>query len=198
MLSATNGHCEGRDRGGRSALQLDIRIVAEQTKEEREALRALTMAVYPPAANAADPIQRQIAWASPERGILVWDDAGSLVGYVGIIARDAMLDGRTVRVGGIGSVETHPAARGQGYARAALGRAATFMADELGAAFGVLVCREELLPFYGGFGWQPFAGTLLVEQAGGRVPFTFNRPMTLPLRYPAPSEGTLDLCGLPW
>lgn len=179
-------------------MRLDVQPVAAQSEAEREALRALTMAVYPPAERAADSVQQRIAWASPEWGILVRDDAGATVGYVGIVARDATLDGRTVRVGGIGGVKTHPAARGQGYARAALQRAATFMADELGAAFGVLVCREALLPFYGGLGWQPFAGTLLVEQPGGRVPFTFNRPLTLPLREAAPSGGTLDLCGLPW
>jgi len=177
--------------------QLDVKLVTEQTQEEREALRALTAAVYPPAESAADPV-RQIAWASPEWGILVWDDAGALVGYVGIVVRDVALDGRVVRVGGIGGVKTHPAARGRGYARAALQRAATFMADDLGAAFGVLVCREALLPFYGGLGWQPFAGTLLVGQPGGTVPFTFNRPMVLPVREPAPQGGTLDLCGLPW
>ena len=180
------------------AVQLDVKLVVEQTAREREALHALSMAVYPPAASAADPAQRQIAWASPEWGILVWDDAGALVGYVGIVARDVLLDGRAVRVGGIGGVKTHPAVRGQGYARAALGRAATFMADELGAAFGLLVCREELRPFYGGLGWQPFAGALLIEQPGGRVLFTFNRPLVLPLREPAPHAGTIDLCGLPW
>jgi aminoglycoside 2'-N-acetyltransferase I len=178
--------------------QLDVKLVSAQTMEEREALRALTTIVYPPAARAADPAQETIAWASPEWGIPVWDDAGALVGYVGIVAREATLDGRAVRVGGIGGVKTHPAARGQGHARAALGRAAAFMADELGAAFGLLVCREELLAFYGALGWRPFAGTMLVEQPDGRVPFTFNRAMVLPLREPAPLAGTLDLCGLPW
>lgn len=189
---------EARGADGGVAMQLDVKLVAEQTRGEREALGILTAAVYPPAASAADPAQKTIAWASPAWGILVWDDEGALVGYVGIVAREATLDGRAVRVGGIGGVKTHPAARGQGYARAALGRAATFMADELGAAFGVLVCREELLPFYGALGWQPFAGTMLVEQPGGTVPFTFNRPLVLTLREPAPQGGTLDLRGRPW
>ncbi len=178
--------------------QLDVKLVSVQTAEEREALRALAATVYPPAERAGDPVQKTIAWASPEWGILVWDDDGALVGYVGIVARDVTLDGRAVRVGGIGGVKTHPAVRGKGYARAALRRAAAFMADELAVAFGVLVCREGLLPFYGGLGWQPFAGALLVEQPGGRVPFIFNRPMVLPVREAAPPGGTLDLCGLPW
>ena len=178
--------------------QLDVKPVAEQGSEEREALRVLTATVYPPSTGVADAAQQRIAWASPEWGILVWDDVGALVGYVGIVAREVTLDGLAVRVGGIGSVKTHPAARGKGYARAALRRAAVFMADELDAAFGVLVCREGLLPFYGGLGWQPFAGTMLVEQPGGQVPFTFNHPMTLSLREPAPHDGTLDLCGPPW
>jgi aminoglycoside 2'-N-acetyltransferase I len=178
--------------------ELDVKQIVGQTVAEREALRALTAAVYPHVEHATDAAQQAITWASPEWGILVWDDDGMLVGYVGIVAREATIDGRVVRVGGIGGVKTHPAARGKGYARAALGRAATFLADELGAAFGVLVCRGELLAFYGALGWQPFAGTMLVEQPGGQVPFTFNHPMVLPLREPAPRGGTLDLCGPPW
>lgn len=178
-------------------MQLDVKPVAEQTPEEREALQALVAAVYPPGVPDSAPVE-QIVWASPQWGVLVRDDRGCLVGYVGIVVREAAVDGQAVRIGGIGGVKTHPAARGRGYARAALRRAATFMADDLGAAFGLLVCREQLLPFYGGLGWRTFAGTFLVGQPGGTVPFTYNTPMVLPLRAPAPEAGTIDLCGLPW
>lgn len=178
-------------------MQLDVKAVAEQTSEEREALRVLSAAVYPSATPDAAPVQ-QIVWDSPSWGVLVRDASGNLVGYVGILVREALADGQRVRVGGIGGVKTHPAARGQGYASAALRRAGAFMADDLGAAFGLLVCRQQLLPFYGRLGWRAFGGTFLVEQPGGTVPFAFNTPMVLPLCDPAPEVGTIDLCGLPW
>jgi hypothetical protein len=64
--------------------------------------------------------------------------------------------------------------------------------------FALLVCEPDLIPFYERLGWRPFPGVLLVEQHGATVPFTFNRPMTLPVRQDAPPGGTIDLLGPPW
>lgn len=176
---------------------LIVQAVAAQSDTEREELRALSAAVYPPDP-AAPAAEASITWALPTWGVTVRDDDGRVVAFVGIHEREARLDGRPVRVGGIGNVKTHPAARGRGHAGAALRRAAAFLADERAASFGLLVCRVALVPYYRQLGWQPFAGTLLVAQAGATVPFTFNLPMLLPLREPAPQAGTLDLCGEPW
>lgn len=114
------------------------------------------------------------------------------------MARDATLDGRPVRVGGVGGVKTHPADRGQGHAAAALRRALDFLRDEAGAGFGLLVCEPALVGFYARLGWREFPGTLLVRQHGATVPFTFNVPMTVPLRGDPPADGVIDLLGPPW
>jgi hypothetical protein len=65
-------------------------------------------------------------------------------------------------------------------------------------AFSLLVCREHLLPFYERLGWRVFPGRVLVQQPGGPMEFTLNRPMVLPGRSPAPRDGVLDLDGPPW
>lgn len=176
-------------------MHLDLKAVTDLTAAEQEARHALTVAVYPP--GAPPTAGEELTWASPQWAVMVWERE-QIVAHVGIVVRDATLDGATVHIGGIGSVKTHPDARGRGYAGQAIGRAAEFFAADPSLAFALLVCRVPLVPFYGKLGWQPFGGTVLVEQPGGTVPFTANEVLTLSIHEQAPQSGTLDLHGLPW
>jgi predicted acetyltransferase len=164
---------------------------------DREALRALTAAVYPPETTAAQP-GTPVTWAPTQWSIRVWDDAGTLVSHVGLLTRTVLVDDARVLVGGIGGVKTHPATRGKGYASAGLREAVRFFTDELPVAFALLVCLPPTVSFYERLGWRRFDGTLLVEQPGGTVSFTANLPMVLPIHSPAPANGSINLCGEPW
>lgn len=177
-------------------MPIDLKITAALTDEERDALAAMQAAVYPPEVVATLP-GRHVQWASPERHILVRDDAGRLVSHVGLLLRDGTHDARPVRIGGIGGVATAPEARGKGHAGAAIAAAGAFFADE-GVDFALLVCTPALAGFYGRFGWRTFGGLLRVEQHGQPILFTAHEPMTLPVRGPAPASGAIDLRGLPW
>jgi aminoglycoside 2'-N-acetyltransferase I len=176
---------------------LDLKPVADLSNEERDALKALTAAVYPPEVLATRP-GRSLQWAPSAWSVLVWTLAGELIAHVGIVVRDGTLDGLPVKIGGIGGVKTHPQAQGRGYASAALRCAATALNVDHYVAFSLLVCQAHLLPFYGRLGWLPFPGRLVVEQPGGPTVFTVNHPMVLPGVRPAPQEGVIDLRGLPW
>ena len=178
-------------------MHIDLKPVTTLDDNERAALKALTAAVYPPEVVAVSP-GRHVQWAPPEYSVLVFTPAGELVSHVGIMVRTGTLDGAAVKIGGIGSVKTHPRAQGRGYASAGLRRAATALHDDHRVAFSLLVCQEHLLPFYSRLGWLPFAGRLMVEQPTGPTVFTINRPMVLAGRRAAPQDGTIDLKGLPW
>jgi GNAT superfamily N-acetyltransferase len=178
-------------------MHIDLKPVAMLADDEHAALKALTAAVYPPEVIAVSP-GRHFQWAPPEYSILVFTLEGELVSHVGIVVRMGTLDGAAVKIGGVGSVKTHPRAQGRGYASAGLRRAATALHDDHRVAFSVLVCREHLLPFYNHLGWLPFAGRLLVAQPTGPTVFTINCPMVLAGLGAAPQDGTLDLKGLPW
>jgi hypothetical protein len=178
-------------------MYLDLKAVTALSDKERDALRALTAAVYPPEVVARSP-GRFLQWAPPMWSVLVWTMEGQLVAHVGIVTREGTLDGVPVQIGGIGSVKTHPEAQGRGYASAALRRAATALYADHHVAFSLLVCQAHLLPFYGRLGWLPFLGRLIVEQPGGSIVFTINRPMVLSGLHPAPQRGVIDLRGLPW
>jgi GNAT superfamily N-acetyltransferase len=178
-------------------MRLDLKPVATLDDEERAALKALTAAVYPPDVVAVRP-GRHVQWASPDSSVLVFSPEGELVSHVGIVVRMGTLDGAAAKIGGVGSVKTHPRAQGRGYASAGLRRAATALHDDHRVAFSVLVCQEHLLPFYSRLGWLPFAGRLMVEQPTGPTVFTLNHPMVLAGWSAAPQDGMIDLKGFPW
>jgi len=94
-------------------------------------------------------------------------------------------------------VMTHPACRARGFASTALRRADdSFRAH--GVDFTLLFCEPKNFAFYGGLGWRVFPGTVIVEQPNGRGPFAVMTAMVHDASKPAPSGGTIDLCGLPW
>jgi aminoglycoside 2'-N-acetyltransferase I len=173
--------------------------VTDLTDAERQAVRALSLAVYPPG-ESAGWAGRQIEWAAAEWCVRVRisDAHDGLVSYVGISLRDARYDGQPVRVGGIGGVKTHPASRGRGLAAAGIARAREFFREQAGVGFAVLVCGDHLLAYYRRLGWTQFAGTLLVRQQGVPVEFTFNKVMTCGIERAAPEAGAIDLRGPPW
>jgi aminoglycoside 2'-N-acetyltransferase I len=87
-----------------------VRLVADLTDDERAAVSALSQAVYPPEVSAAWP-GRHWEWSAHQSAVLIRAADGALISYAGLVVRSALLDGRPVRIGGIGGVKTHPAAR---------------------------------------------------------------------------------------
>lgn len=181
---------------------VSLTAVSALSDVERAEAAELGRAVYPPAEWANWP-GRHIEWSPAEWCVRVWrEDASAtvrhLVSFVGIVLRHAEHDGAPVLIGGIGSVKTHPAARGRGYARLAIRGAVEFFRERPDVTFGLLVCDPPLIPYYARLGWKLFNGRLMVEQHGAIEEFTFDRVMTLDIHAPGPTSGTIDLKGPPW
>jgi GNAT superfamily N-acetyltransferase len=176
-------------------MRWSLQPVAEMTAGEQAALGALTAAVYPPEVAAAWP-GHAIEWTPAGHRLIGWDGGGALC-HAGLFVRDAKWNDRPVRVGGVGGVKTHPAARGRGLASAAIRLALDFFRGRE-ADFALLVCEPALVAFYERLGWRTFPGELLVRQRGETVPFTFNLCMTAPGSLPELPTGTIDLLGPPW
>ena len=180
---------------GVAAMTLDR--IAALSDADRDELRALSVAVYPPQESASWS-GAALEWSPVEWCVRVRDDDGALMSYVGITLRDAQHEGQPARVGGIGGVKTHPAARHRGLAARGMQRAVEFFHEQPAVGFGLLVCGPHLIGYYGGLGWREFTGRLVVRQRGATVEFTYNRVMTYGIRSPAPHDGTIDLLGPPW
>jgi RimJ/RimL family protein N-acetyltransferase/predicted N-acetyltransferase YhbS len=171
--------------------------VADLSDADRDEVRALSLAVYPPE-QWIDWPGRHLEWSTPEWCVRVRGEGDTLVSYVGVYVREAECNGRLVRIGGIGNVKTHPAARRHGFAALGIRRAIEFFREQPAVAFALLVCEPQLLAYYSRFGWREFAGQLLVRQRGAVAEFTFERVMTLGLSADGPTAGTIDLRGPPW
>ncbi|HEX6946776.1 MAG TPA: GNAT family N-acetyltransferase [Acidimicrobiia bacterium] len=171
--------------------------VSRWTDEQTRQLRQLTEAVYPPEEEYDWP-GAALEWSRPEMGVRVVDAAGWLVSYVGVLTREALHDGNPVLIGGIGGVKTHPDHRGMGLAALGMEKATQWLFEHAKADFGLLVCQDELLGYYGRMGWKVFEGTLLTKQRGEKTVFTFNRVMTRDMVATAPTTGVLDLQGPAW
>ena len=171
--------------------------IADLTDDARAGVAALSRAVYPPAVSAAWP-GRHLEWSAHESAVLIRAADGELICYVGLVVRSALHDGRSVRLGGIGGVKTHPAARRQGCAARAVRRAVASFQVRADIEFGLPVCEPHLIGYYQRLGWQEFGGRLLVTQRGRPAEFTLNRVMVCGVHGVGPSAGTIDLLGPPW
>lgn len=118
--------------------------------------------------------------------------------FAGLLIRDASHGERPVRMGGIGGVKTHPDHPGLGHAAEAMNAAHRLFIEEGTVDFGLLVCNDTLIPYYGRLGWLLCEGEILTDQPEGKVKFNFNRVMTRSVAESAPSDGVIDLNGPPW
>ena len=177
-------------------MRVEIKQKENLIDSELEELRVFKEAVYPPDTRSAEALQ--IEWSDSMWTVFIRDDNDKLVSYMGLITRDAKFDGDSFFIGGIGGVATHPDARRQGYAGFGLKKSAEVLRNELKVDFSLLVCRDELIPYYQKFGWIHFKGDMMVDQSSGKTKFTFNKPMLLEGIKPIPQCDTIDLCGKPW
>lgn len=177
-------------------MRVTLRHSAELTAAEQAAIRTLSAAVYPPEMAAAWA-GRAIEWAPWEWSAVCWDENGHALAHAGALFRDGLADGKSVRIGGIGGVMTHPLERRRGFAKLVVDRALELLAEQQ-ADFALLVCLPDVIPVYERLGWKMHPGDLLVRQHGQRVKFTFNVTMTYAISNSAPPRGTIDLLGPPW
>lgn len=165
-------------------------------EESRSLIAGLSKAVYPPEV-LASIAWRNVKSAGATRRVLV-KDGEEVVASAGVTWRSALLDGAHVLIGGLGGVMTWPARQGTGLGRLAVLRATELLTRDQTPSFGLLFCERKNTPFYGKLGWTTFAGTIIVEQPAGRIVYDIMQPMVIGLHAVAPTDGDLDLCGLPW
>ena len=178
-------------------MRCELRQVADLSADEQSALRSLSLAVYPPEVAAAW-LGRAIEWAPHQWGVIGWDADGAALCYVGGYSQGGPVErpsreGRRHRRREDAPGLTRTRIRYHGYAAGL-----DFFRGQSDVDFGLLVCEPGLVPFYQRLGWRMYPGDLLVTQHQATVPFTFNLPMTTPLRLQESLGGKIDLLGSPW
>jgi len=100
-----------------------------------------------------EPRSDGIQWSTPDWHTLL-PSRSEYVSRAGIVIRSIDVGHRSLAVAGICEVATKSEHRGSGLASQVLRHAAGFIRDELALPFGLLLCEEEMIPFFERFGWQ--------------------------------------------
>jgi len=170
-------------------VEIVIKPPAQLTPTEKQQLGQLYAAAFPPG-------EVEFEWSQVDWHVLVREGA-ELVSNVEIIQRQALVGSTPVTLGGIGGVATQPGWRRRGFAEAGLKVAQSFLHRRLAVDYGLLICSQQLVPYYGKLGWRVVEGPMLIEQSGGQV--TCSAPiMILPVCKSEWPQGVIDLCGKPW
>jgi hypothetical protein len=97
----------------------------------------------------------------------------------------------------VGGVVTALSEHGKGYATEAMRHAGAMMCEERAIDFGLLFCREQLVPFYARLGWRRVEEPVEIEQPSG----TITSPMVvmvLPCKEKSWPSGRVQLNSFPW
>ena len=170
-------------------MKIELKAESDLGKNERLGLQRLYGEAFPP-----DETDTQ--WSKNDWHVLVWE-GDEIVSNVEIIERAAFVGGEPVRLGGIGGVSTLKAWRKQGLAEAALKMAMEHMQQAMKVDFGLLICGDALIHYYGKFGWKLVAEEMWIDQPKGRMLFK-THIMILAVCEQEWPEGEIDLCGRPW
>jgi aminoglycoside 2'-N-acetyltransferase I len=170
-------------------MKIEIKANNQLCAFEKSMLDRLSSEAFPPDGD-------DIKWAEGSWNVLVWEN-DEIVSNVGVLERLVRVGSQPVRLGGIGGVATKVERRRRGLAGAALKLAQAFMRDELAVDFGLLVCENYMIPYYGKFGWQLVKVKTWIDQPQGKVAFP-DPVMILPVCKSEWPDGEIDLCGMPW
>lgn len=177
-------------------LTISIQEHQLMSEEQRQALDQMIHLSFAAEWGPLPEGAEHIDWAQPQIHMIGWQE-GRPVSHVGILWRTVSVQGQALRVGGIGSVCTHPDFLRRGYAHRLMGTAHDFMVREKRCEFAMLFCAQRTVSLYQDLGYAVIDSPLWMDQPNGRRLFDSPK-MVLPLTNLSWPEGEIDIQGLPW
>ena len=168
---------------------VEIKTVKSLTPEESEEVFKLLTVVFEADISTWN-------WTPDDWRLLVRVE-DKLVSHIAIIERTCLVNGKPVKVGGVGGVGTHPEWRGHGLASLAMVQAAEFLTNGLKVEFGVLFCDQEMVPYYQRLGWRMIDAPVYFSMHDSKMQ-SDSPAMYLPGTKPYWPSGDVDVCGYPW
>ncbi len=141
------------------------------------------------------PIVNETEWATPDWTIVYYKN-DLIATFYNIIEREITVDGKIYKIGGINNVITPKEFRGKGYASKTLKNTEKLIFDELKCAFGVLLCADNLIPFYEKLNWYKVKCPVYFEQSSGQKLWGAN--IMLLTKNEKLNPAKIELNGLPW
>ncbi len=141
------------------------------------------------------PIVNQTEWAMPDWTIIYYEN-NQIATFYNVVEREIAIDGTLYKTGGINNVITPKAFRGKGYASKTLKQTPQLLFDDLGCDMGLLLCAEDLVPFYERLDWFTVDCPVYFEQSSG-VKLWKAQTMLLTQKWKIRPQ-MIELNGLPW
>jgi len=141
------------------------------------------------------PIVKETEWATPSYTIIYF--SGNEIGsFYNIVERDVRIDDQLYKTAGINNVITPPSYRGKGFSSLLLRETMEFIFDELKKDIGLLLCADNLVPFYEKLNWYKVDCPVYFKQKEESRQWIANTMLLTPDKKLQPSG--IDLNGLPW
>lgn len=141
------------------------------------------------------PIVRETQWATPDWTIIYFQD-GAIATFYNIVKRTITIDNEAIKIGGINNVITPKEFRGKGYASKTLKETEALLFEDLKCSLGVLLCADELIPFYQRLNWYKVDCPVYFEQTDGEKLWGANTMLLSKGEKLSPQ--IIKLNGLPW
>ena len=137
-----------------------------------------------------------IEWAKPQWYLRMYHQ-DNVIGVLGILKRQVKVGKQRIQVGGICNVVIEADMRGKKLLKYMMRAAQDFIKNELTADFGLLLCRDEVVPIYQRYNWYLVDGSTFFDQKTGIQKYP-KKTMIVNLTEKQWPEGDIFLCGLPW
>ncbi|NER14733.1 GNAT family N-acetyltransferase [Leptobacterium flavescens] len=141
------------------------------------------------------PIVRETEWATPHWSIICYEE-GEIASFYNIVEREIFVDNNKLKIAGINNVITPPAFRGKGLSSKTLKETEDFIFKDLACRLGVLLCADQLLPFYERLNWYKVDCPVYFLQGTERKLWNANTMLLSRNTHMSPLK--IDLNGLPW
>lgn len=141
------------------------------------------------------PIVKQTLWSVPDWSVACFVE-DELASFCNIIVREIRIDDRIYVAAGVSNVITLPQYRGRGFSTAILRATKDEIFKTLKADLGLLLCSDDLIPFYERSGWYQVDCPVYFNQEVGTRLWLANTMLLSRDEHRQPKE--IDLQGLPW
>jgi hypothetical protein len=141
------------------------------------------------------PIVKQTIWASPDWTIINYCE-DEIATFFNVVIRVISIDEQHFKAAGINNVITPEKFRGKGFSTNTLSETKKFLFEDLNLDLGLLLCADDLVPFYKRLGWYRVDCPVYFDQPTEKKVWTANTMLLTNKKTLYPQK--IDLNGLPW
>lgn len=141
------------------------------------------------------PIVKQTSWALPDWTIIYYFE-NEIATFYNVVIREISIDEQYFKAAGINNVITPEKFRGKGFSTNTLLETKKYLFEDLNLDLGLLLCADDLVPFYKRLGWYKVDCPVYFDQPTEKKVWTANTMLLTNGTTLYPQR--IDLNGLPW